>query len=82
MARKKDTSRIAGFYSMSEDRVNEARKIFDAAITTLASARTYGTPAHGEAAARVVTEASENYADALRTHANLALDWAKERVRG
>ena len=82
MARKKDTSRIASFYAMSEDRVNEARKIFDSAITTLTSARTYGTPAHGEAAARVVTEAAENYADALRTHANLSLDWAKERVRG
>ena len=84
MARKRtsEQSRIAGFYSMSEDRLVEARKIFDAAITTLANARTYGTPAHAEAAARVVTEAAENYADALRTHANLALDWAKERVRG
>jgi len=67
---------------MSEERVDDARKIFDAAVTTLANARTYGTAAHAEAAARVVTEAAENYADALRTHASLAIDYAKERSRG
>jgi hypothetical protein len=82
MARKKETSRVATFYSMSQDRLDEARKIYDSAVTTLASARTFGTPAHAEAAAKVLTEAAENYADALRTHASLAIDYAKDRTRG
>jgi hypothetical protein len=81
MARKKD-NQVATVYSMSEDRLDEAKKIFDAAIATLASARTYGTTAHRDAAAKVVTEAAENYADALRTHATLALGLARERTRG
>src|SRR5271167_1576392 len=80
MARKRvpAPSRIAEMFSTSEDRVEGTRKTFDASLTTLTNARAYGTETH-VAAARVLTEASEVYADALQTHAHLVVDYATER---
>jgi hypothetical protein len=71
-------SRLAGFYSMAEERVAAARKAFEKAHTTLSNARTYGTEAHVAAAASVLTEAAENYAEALRTCAHVVIDYAGE----
>ena len=52
-ARKRQAqSRIAELFSMSQDRIEEARRTFDAALTALTNARTYGTEAHAAAAAR------------------------------
>lgn len=84
MARKKtpELSRIAGFYATSEERVDDARKRFEEARTTLTNARTYGTEAHAQAAGQAFIYAAEVYADALRGHALITVDYAQERARG
>ena len=66
-------------FSMSQDRLEEARRTFDAALTTLTNARAYGTEAHAAAAAHALTDAAEIYADALRRHTSLVIDYAAER---
>lgn len=83
MARKKGTpgqSRIAEFISTSEDNVDRSRKRFDAARTTVTNAEIYGTEIHAAEARRAFKDAAEVYADALRTHAALVTDYAKERT--
>ena len=76
--KKQQVSRIAELFSTSEDRVNDARRAFEIARTTVANARTYGTEAHVAAARQLYQEAAESYATALRTHARLVVDYARE----
>ena len=83
MARKRNPeSQIAGFFATSEERVDDARKAFEVARTSLANARAYGTEAHAAAASQAFVDAADSYADAMRTHARLVVDYAKERARG
>ncbi len=82
MARKKAApkqSRIAEFLAMSEEHVTRASKRFDAARTTVTHAEIYGTEAHTVAARQTFKETAEVYANALRTHASLVMDYAAER---
>ena len=80
MPRREAESRIAGLFATSEERVRDARRAFDVARTTLTNARTYGTEAHAKAAGKLFVEAAENYADSMRTHAHLVVDYAAERA--
>jgi len=80
--RKEAQGRFAELFSTSEDRVDDARKRFEEARTTLANARTYGTQAHADAAAQAFRDAAESYASTLRTHARLVVDYAEERAHG
>ena len=76
--RKKQVSRIAELFSTSEECVNDARRAFEIARTTVVNAQTYGTAAHVATAQQLYQEAAESYADALRTHARLVVDYARE----
>lgn len=75
-------SQLASLFATSEERVESARKRFEAALTTLANARAYGTQTHAAAAAQALTDAAESYADSMRTHALLVVDYSQERARG
>jgi hypothetical protein len=81
MARKRtpELSRIAGFYATSNERIEEAQRRFEEARMTLTNAQTFGTEAHGTAAGKAFVDAAENYANALRTHARLVVEYAAER---
>jgi len=83
MARKKTPapSRFAELLSTSEDNVNAARKRYEEARFTLTNAQTFGTELVAAAAAQAFVEASEYYATALRGHAHIVVDYAKERAR-
>jgi len=84
MARRKspEEGRIAGLFATSEEGVEAAQRAFDIARTTLTNARTYGNEAHATAAGKLFMEAAESYANAMRTHARLVVDYATERSRG
>ena len=77
--KKQQTSRMHELFATSEDRIKHARKAFDAARTTLTNAQTFGTEVHAQAAGRALVEAAAIYADALRTHAMIVVDYAAER---
>ena len=78
--KKEQISRIAGLFATSEDRVNDARRAFEIARTTVNNARTYGTEAHVTEARQVYVEAARSYAEALRVHARLVVDYAGESL--
>ena len=81
MAKKKkpQASRMSELFTTSEERVKLSRKAFEAARTTLTNAETFGTEGHTQAAKRALVEAAESYANALRTHAMIVVDYAAER---
>jgi hypothetical protein len=85
MARRKAPaakSRIVELFATSEERVDQARRRFESAQTSLTNARAYGTEVHAIAAAQALMNVAESYADALRTHTHLVIDYAEERARG
>jgi hypothetical protein len=77
--KKPQASRMSDLFVTSEERVKHAQKTFDAARTTLTNAQTFGTEAHAQAAGQALVEAARSYADALRTHAMIVVDYAAER---
>ena len=78
--RKQQGSRMAEFFEMSEESLRHARARFHAARTTLTDAETFGTEVHAQAASRAMAEAAEVYANALRDHAGIVVDYTAERT--
>lgn len=76
--KKQPVSKFVGLFATSEDRVNDAGDLERTAGTTVVNAWTYGTEAHAAAARQVYMEAAESYAEALRIHAHLVMDYARE----